>query len=366
MSDWTLHQWLVVVLTTLIAIIAVLAWRWPRRPDDDPGKEFKRFEPYQVKEFPEIHATSGVPSITQLMEGMNLDDKRSLLAQRRYEIGLAQFNHYVNNRDGVIDQSRRQTANLAGSLNETEICTTEEIGKSLATIKDREELEGKQAQYRELSPQAQIYAQHKRQEIEAMRSIARDLETNTSRTDYTSVKERISSGDVKLDSILSELPIAWQDIRTLNERAIRPKITGKPPKHERIRLLIPTRDRRLLEDGRAEIDGKWIVSDKLDITVPYQNPAPIYEQVEEGLPPVQKGEVVVFIGNPGSEWVTEFWRKGGRLDEQYTRARDGKLPEQLRSAYRWRWVTRAAWAMVGVDIILLAALLVLQRLGSPA
>ena len=175
-----------------------------------------------------------------------------------------------------------------------------------------------------------------------MRRIARDLETNTFRTDYTSVKALIASGNGKLDAILSELPIAWQEIRTLSERAIRPKITGKPPKLERIQLLVITRDRGLLKDHRAEIDGKWVESEKLDITVPYKEPTPIYEQVEEGVPPVWKGEAVVITDAPESEWVTEFWRKGGRLDELYTRYRDGKSPDQLRNAQRWRRIIMVA------------------------
>ena len=202
-----------------------------------------------------------------------------------------------------------------------------------------------------------------------MRRIARDLETNTPRTDYTSVKARIASGGAKLESVLSELPVAWQDIRTLNERAIRPKITGKPPKREFLFLRVMTRDKGLLADERAEKDGDWIISKEHGIRVPYQAPVPLLEQVKEGAPPVRKGEAVVITEAHGSEWDTEYWRKDGRRDQEYRRARDGTAPEQLRSAYRWRLFTRAAWAVSGsvlaVDIILLAALLALQRLGGP-
>ncbi len=199
-----------------------------------------------------------------------------------------------------------------------------------------------------------------------MRSIARDLETNTPRTDYASVKQQIASGNVKLESILSELPVTWQDIRTLNERAIRPKITGKPPKREFLFLMVVTRDKGLLADERAEKDGDWIISNKHRIMVPYQAPVPILDHVKEDAPPVRKGEAVVITQAHGSEWDTELWRRGGRRDQEYRRAKNGRDPEQVRSAYRWRLFTRAAWAIVGVDIVLLAVLLALQRLGGPA
>ena len=225
-------------------------------------------------------------------------------------------------------------ASLAGSLSETEICKAEGIRKSLAEIEDCEQGEAAQTEYRDWSPQAQIYAQHKRHETEAMRSIARDLETKTPRTDYTSVKARIASGNVKLDSILSELPVTWQDIRTLNERAERPKIKEKPPKRERLHVKFMMRDRGLLEDRRAERDGDWIISDKHDMMAPHQAPMPTFVQLEEGAPPVREGEAVIITQDQGSEWDTEFWRKDGRLDQVYLCAKSGMAPERLRSADR--------------------------------
>ena len=151
MLDWTLHQWLVVAIPVTAVVIAVLAWRRPRHPKSDRGWELKNSKPYQVKEFPEIHATSGVPTLPQFTEGMHLDAKRSLLAQRRYGFGLAQFNHYVNNRDGVIEESRRRMANLAGSLSQIEKFKAEEIGESLATFETSEQEEEAQAHYKGLS-----------------------------------------------------------------------------------------------------------------------------------------------------------------------------------------------------------------------
>ncbi len=248
-------------------------------------------------------------------------------------------------------------ASLASSLSQTEISEAERIGKALARSQDCEEEEGlAQAQYRDLSPEAQIYAQQKRHETEAVRSIARDLETDTPRTDYTLVKKQIASGSVKLDSIMSELPITWQDIRTITERAERPRRTEKPPKREFLYLQIMTRDRGLLKDKRAERDGKWIMSNKHEMMVPYQAPVPMYELRVEGAPPIRKGEAVVITHDPGSEWDTEFWRKDGRLDEVYKRAKEGKDPERLRSDYRWSLMNKAA-GVVGGGLLVLYAIL---------
>lgn len=358
MPDWTLHQWLIVVIAMMALIIALLAWLRPRHPKSDPSREIKRFEAYQAEELPIIHETNGVPTLSQLMAGIELDAKRLGIARRFYEFGLAQFNHYVNNRDWVIEESRRNMASLAGGLSQREMCLAESIGISLAANGDSEQIDAIQAQYRELSPQAQIYAQHKRHETGAMKSIARDLETNTPRTDYTSVKARIASGNVYLESIISELPILWQDIRTLDERAERPRVKGRPPKREFLHVMLVTRDRRLLEDKHAEKDGGWIVSNKHNIEVPYQAHMPILVHSGEGTPPVRKGEAVFITHDQGNEMRTEFWRKGGRLDQVYTRSKNGMAPEQLRSAYRWRLINRAAWvasvALLIVEIILLA------------
>ena len=100
MPDWTLHEWLLVAIAAVTAIIAMmalitalLAWLRPRHPESDPRREIKRFEAYQVKEFPTIHATSGIPTLPQLMESMDLDARKLGLARRLYESGLAQFNH---------------------------------------------------------------------------------------------------------------------------------------------------------------------------------------------------------------------------------------------------------------------------------
>ena len=360
MPEWTLHQWLVVALPATAIIIAPLAWRMPRHSEDFSSREATRFRLYPGKEFPAIHATNGIPTLRQLMEGIEVDPKRLGIAERLYEAGLAQFNHYVNNRDGVMETSRGQMTNLANCLSQSEVALAESIGNSMAADGDDDKREALQAQYDDLAPQAQIYAQHKRQEIDALRRIARDLEKNVPRTDYTSVKARIASGAVTLDSVMSELPVSWQDLRTLNKRAERPKPRGKPPKRKFLHVRFMLQAKGLLEDKHAEKDGEWIVSDKHDLMVPYQEPVPRYEHIEPDKPPVQKGEIVVFNQDPTSEWDTEFWRQGGRLDQVYLRAKNGMSPEQLWSAYRRRLIRNVGWVLAGiaalVDIAIIMAI----------
>ena len=187
-----------------------------------------------------IHAISGVPTLQQLIEDIELDTRRMGVAERLYESGLAQFNRYVNNRDGVTKDSHVEMANLAPSLSGSDLSLAESVGIELATSTSREERAAAQARYDRLGPPAQIYAQHKRRELEAMSTIARDLEKDIPRTDYTLVKALIATGNVKLDSIMSELPIPWQSLRTLNGTVDRPRITEKPPPRKFLHVIFHT------------------------------------------------------------------------------------------------------------------------------
>ena len=292
----------------------------------------------------------------QLAEGIEMGPKAAGLARRLYATGLEQFNHYVNNRDGVIEDARREMSSLRNSLSPSEIAVAESIGISLATSGDSEQMQVADSKYAELTPQSQIYAQHKRLEHDALQRIARDLEMGVPRTDYTAVKALISSGDVQLSSITSELPISWQAIRELGDKVAIFEPTEKPPKREFLHVIFHTKDRGLLEDKKAERDGKWIDSDKHDMLVPYQEPIPFYEFVEVGKPPVQTGEVIVIDQDPTSEWDTEFWRRGGRMDQTFLNTRAGTTPEQLRKAYRKRQIRKASWIVAGVLTVLNIAL----------
>ena len=348
----TLWLSIAVFLVALASVaVAVLAWWFPRRPKEEIEEPASRLRLYPGNDSPTIHATSGIPTLSQLLEGVDLESKRLGLAERLYEYGLSQFNHYVNNRDGVIEESRRQMATLASSLGASEISSAESIGLHWDENGDCEQEVALHQEYNQLSPQAQIYAQYQRKEADALRRIARDLETNTPRTDYTSVKARIASGNVNIDSLLSELPAFWQRIRTLDERVEAPRFKGKPPRREFLHVEFMTREWGLLIDKRAERDGNWIVSKRHKMLVPYQDHITRYALLEEDMPLVPNERLILVNQDPTSEWKTEFWRKGGRFDQEYLRARRGESPDQLRSAYRRRQINRLGWGLGSLMLI---------------
>ena len=320
---------------------------------------------YRRTEVPSIHATSGVPTLQQLTEGMALDARKQGVAERLYEIGLEQFNHYVNNRGGVIAESRQAMTSLAQGMSPSEVSLAESVGESLAAAASDKQEEAAESQYDLLSSPAQIYARHKQRESGAQKRIARDLAKRVPRTDYTSVKTQIATGDASLDSLLSELPIFWQSIRSLNDPVNRPKVSGRPPKPKFFHAVFVLRDQGILVDERAEKDGDWLVSTKHRLQVPYQDPVRRYHMVGEGMPLEAKGEVIVINRNPSSEWDTEYWRQRGRLDQLYLRARNGMAPDQLRKTYRLQLINKVAWTICSLvfiaDLILLA---VLHFLGS--
>ena len=167
------------------------------------------------------------------------------------------------------------------------------------------------------------------------------------RTDFTSVKSRIASGDATLDAITSELPIMWQEIMTINERAEPIKSTGKPPKREYVPVMFLTKDKGTLVDKKAERDGKWLHSHKHRMVVPYQEPIPAYKWIGDF--PVSTGKRIVVIDrDPGTEWETELWRQGGYFDQQYLLYRHGQHPEQLRKAHRARQIRKVEWTIAAV------------------
>ena len=348
-----------IVLGCISIAVAMLTWRFPRgRLSTSQIQSLLDLSLHRVRESPVIHSINGVPTFQQLTQGLVLNAKRRGLARRMYALGLEQFNHYSNNRDGIISEARDTMSNLQGQLSKAEISVANQVGVALVKCQ-KDILRVVRTQYEELSPQGQTYATCRRDEYKALQTIARDQEKGISRTDFGSVKSRIAEGNVPLVSITGELPIMWQDLMTLGERVESIETIGKPPKQQYVHILFLTRDGRVLEDKKAERDDKWLKSRKHRLVVPYQEPAEVYELVEPGMAPVPTGKRMVILDrNAGTEWTTELWRQGGYMDQQYLFHRDGQAPEQLRTSYRRRRIGRFAWTLVTGLLILDAAILV--------
>ena len=310
-----------------------------------------RLKVYTSQEFPRIHATNGVPTLEQLTQDLEVNPKHRLGMQLLYEMGLTQFNHYMNNRDGVINESRREMKMLSELISDSEAASAQGVGVKLATV-GNENMQETLAEYDSLKPETKLYAQHKRREHEALQTIANDLSKGVPRTDYTSVKSLIELGGTSLSAILSDLPLPWQELRTIDQRKRRRTSAVKPPKREFVHTIFLMRDRTILEDKRAEKDGKWLRSYKHSMLVPYQDPSQILQTTDAGGPSVARRKSMVIIDrNPSPEWITEFYRQGGYLDQQFILARDGRTPEQLRRAYRQRQITMLLWVIASALLV---------------
>ena len=353
----------IATLAVGIAMVAVgiAPWIFPKvrnQPDPDPRKMPK---PYRTTTTVTLRSTSGTPTFQQLVDGLSLKPKPRGLAEKLYETGLEQFNHPVNNRDGTIIEARQQIADMSTELIHEERTAAEQIGITLARAKGKAEKTNAELQYNALQPNAKTLAQHKRREVEAQTTITRDLECNVQRTDYTAVKRRIASGAVDLTSIMAELPISWQSIRTLNEKVDRPKCNGKPHRQEWFHVEFHMVDGRVLEDKRAEKDGEWISSHKQGFLVPCPPPTRILEFNDRGKAVPTGKSVLIVDQDPSSEWETEFWRQGGYMDQTYLRARAGTLPYQLRRAHRQRQIRKLQWCLTGAGIV---ALIIISAINN--
>ena len=337
-------------------IVSIVAWRWPRGANQAAG--VLGIRPFANTDYPNIHATNGVPSLDQLLAGIDLDPLGMRVAMELYASGLAQYNHYLNNLDGVIAEAHSVTSELKGDLSGDELHLAEQVGIGLASSQEEERCKA-QSEYEYLAPKVQIYAGYRHREHAAQKAIASALRHNLHRTDFTSVKKRIASGDVPLPAVVSELPITWQDITAMHRKAEYQEPKEKPPKRERIHAIFVTSDMSVLEDKCVERDGNWMSSEKHDFLVPYQKPVPILRFKYPGKPPLPTGKYVAVVNRKhGTEWDIEFWRRGGHLDSVYERSKKGTMPSQLRKSYLRRQVRKsvllAACALWAVSIILLA------------
>lgn len=347
-----------VTVASILAIVVQIVLNRRR----DTHSIFQASELHSGTEFPKIHATSGVPTLQQLTQGIQIDPKDQYRIRLIYKLGLDQFNHYMNNRDGVLADARNAMEELESQICKSEVACAENIGIALsaASEDDRQDAE---MQYETLIPRAQVYAQHKRREVETLRTIARDMEKDVPRTDFTCVKSLIESGKLSLDSVLSELPIQWQDIRTTNEHVPRRRPVAKPPPREYIGTYFLKWDNTYLFDKHAELNGKWILSDKYRLIVPYQRENEFTYSQGLAFFQTRKREYIAFVDKGlSSEWITEYWRRDGFRDQQYILSREGQLPEQLHRAYRRNQRTIFLWTGAGIiaaiDVVMIAIIFI--------
>ena len=347
MSGFNTYQWITLAMPVAIFIVPVL---WARLRGDQNSDVTTTLRPFQTVQEPAMDDAVGTPSLQQLTNGMKLNRKATKLAEILYDLGLEQYNHPVNNRDGIVRESRKITTELASTITLDQLKLADGIGRAASP----EHADGDSHQEKislMLSPNARMYAHHRRRECEALASIAKDLEKNVPRTDYTFLKQRIASGETGLDSIIDELPIIWQSIRTLNEKTEEPVVKRKPPKQKSVIAEYHMADGRTLRDRRAEIDGDWLTSHKYNLLTPCPPPTKILHF--DGLGKVREtGEQIREVDRePSSEWLTEFWRQGGYMDQVHQRASAGTLPHQLRRAYRRRQIRKVQWSLLTAGII---------------
>ena len=344
MFAFTLHQWLTLAVPITIAVATIL-WQWRYRARlSDATTIPKLFHIYQDSI---MNDSAGTPSLQQLTQGMKLDAKTLRIAEALYELGLEQYNHPINNRDGLIRQSRKVMAELATTMSLEQLKLADDIGRQAASGEEpqREMIE------LILSPAARTYAQHKKRDWQTSESIANDLQKNVPRTDYTFLKDRISSGEPKLEYIVDEFPIIWESIRELNEKIETPEVKDKPPKQAKVIAVFHMADGRRLRDKRAVIDGDWLTSHKYNFLTPCPRPIQCFHLNRQGEWTPKGKKIYEIRRDPSSEWLTQFWRRGGYMDDVYCRAKAGMLPHQLRQAYRRRLIRRVQWSLLAAGVI---------------
>ena len=312
------------------------------------------------QESPKIHATNGVPTFEQLTRGTNIEKANLVPARALYELGLEQYNHPVNNRDGVIAEARNEMQSLATRITRAEIETAQSVGIAMADG-DEGELSETQQQYDAMSPDAKTYAEQKQVEHSTRASILNDLRKRVPGTDFTEVKALVASGDTPLDAVMSQFPLPWQDLRRVNQLPSERPVMSKPPKPEFVHAMFLTPGGTIALDKHAEKDGKWVRSDKHKMMAPYPKPLTVMRRRHGDFVPTDKSMVVVGP-SISPEWLTEAWREDGYFDEQYRRAREGRLPEQVRAYYQRRRILTALRMIVIAEVVLLAVLVLTRFL----
>ena len=287
-----------------------------------------------------------------LTNDLELSPKERKACAALYEVGWQQLNHPSNNREESTQDYQAQLQELVNSIDAEELQLAEELGIRLTDepAGDADELT---SLLNNLSPAAQSYARIRSNIRQIEKDKAVDIALGTPLTDFREVKRALREGTPPAH-ILDQLPLAWRMIRTIRDPRPQSRRSGKALRPTKVRLTVET-ENGIQEDDRAELDEDWVISDRLDMILPYTGIIPIYRFEQEGKPPVLKDRRMVFEGwaPPGSE--AKLWTRGGYGDRVLERASRGEDRRTLKRELFKRRLNFAA-AVAGT-ILLLASIL---------
>ena len=289
-----------------------------------------------------------------LTDDLELSQKARKACAGLYEIGWEQLNRPTNNRQETKEETEARLHEIGEALTKEEIASAEELGINLASNPDDSHTDV-ESHLHDLSPEGQSYARL----IATIRSIERDtavdLALGIPLTDFREVKKALKE-EIPPAHILDHLPLAWRMIRTINDPRPRRRAFQQEIRPTLIRLTVHT-ESGPKEDDRAELDEDWVVSEKLDMLLPFTGIVPVYDEVEEGQPQILKDRRMIYTGHepPGSE--SKLWTRGGYLDRMQDRAARGEHPAQLRRAARRK---RVLWTIHLVSLAVLATAIVFR------
>ena len=266
-----------------------------------------------------------------LTNDLELSSKARKACVSLYNIGWEQLNRPTNNRDEIIEDAEAQLRRIRRSLSTEEVAIAEELGVTFAS---RSHDGSGDVEFRlgEMSPEVQSYARLRATIRRTEQDKATDLALGIPLTEYREVKRALKE-EIPPAHILDRLPLAWRMIRTINDPRPRRKALGNSVRPTRIRLTVHT-ESGIEHDDRAELDEDWVISDKLDMLLPFTGIVPVYQMIGEGRDPILKDLRMVYVGHdpPGTE--SKLWTRGGYVDRMLDRAARGEHPAQLRRESR--------------------------------
>ena len=285
-----------------------------------------------------------------LTNDLELSPKARKACAGLYNIGREQLNRPTNNREEAIADAEAHLQALGGSLSREEVASAEELGTALAASLG-DSSNDVESRLGELSPEGQSYARLRAMIKRIEQDKAVDLALGIPLTDYREVKKALREG-IPPVHIVDQLPLAWKMIRTVNDPRPGRKGFRQAVQPARIRLTVHT-ESGLKEDDRAELDEDWVISDELDMFLPFTRIIPVYA----GIPPILKDRRMVYVGQdpPGTE--SKLWTRDGYVDRMLERGARGEHPAQLKREARRR---RVRLAFLFASLVLLVASIVFR------